>query len=290
MRTERAVLRLCFFLFALSNFESLASAANGPGTLLQWGTGPRIRGGPNLDEPIVTDRPDFTESPVTVGMGVVQIEGGYTFTYDDDGDTTTKENSYPETLFRIGMLADWFELRLGWNYGDSAETVFGPGDGDDLSGAEDLYIGAKLALTPQSGYLPETGLIVQGTVPTGSSAFTAGEVLPGVSYLYGWDVNDFFSWGGSSQANRAIDGDDFYVEFAQSITTGYGWTDEIGTYAEWFMFAPCGATEAHNQQYFNSGVTYLITDNVQWDLRAGVGLNEAADDFFAGSGLSVRLF
>lgn len=261
------------------------------GTLLQWGYGPRVDGGPDLNEPLITDRPDFTESPVTVGMGVVQLEAGYTFTYNDDDGTVTREHSYPESLFRIGMLADWFELRLGWNYGNSAETVFGAGD-TNLEGAEDLYVGAKLAITPQSGCLPETGVIIQGTVPTGASAFTAHEVLPGVNFLYGWDVNDFFSVGGSSQANRAIDdnGEDFYVEYAQSITTGYGWTDEFGSYAEWFMFAPAGAETSRNQQYFNTGVTYLISDNIQWDLRAGVGLNEAADDFFTGSGLTIRMY
>ena len=44
------------------------------------------------------------------------------------------------------------------------------------------------------------------------------------------------------------------------------------------------------QNYLNGGFTYLINDDMQWDIRAGVGLNEAADDFFVGSGLSVRYF
>jgi hypothetical protein len=291
MRNGRALVAWLVLIFAAIAECRESSAANGPGTLMQWGYGPEVRGGPDLSEPIVTDRPDFTESSVTVGMGVVQLESGYTFTYNDDDQDVTKEHSYPESLFRIGMFADWFELRLGWNYGNSAETVFGAG-ATDLEGADDLYVGAKLALTPQSGCLPETGIILQGTVPSGSSAFTAGEVLVGVNYLYGWDVNDFFSVGGGTQANRALDdnGEDFYVEFAQSITTGYSWTDEWSSYAEWYMFAPAGAETAQNQQYFNTGVTYLITDDIQWDLRAGVGLNEAADDFFAGSGISIRMY
>jgi hypothetical protein len=290
MRTGSALVAWLALLLA-SVLECRPAAADIHGTLMQWGYGPRVDGGPDLSEPLITDRPDFTEASVTVGMGVVQYETGYTFTYNDDGDSVTKENSYPESLFRVGMFADWFEMRLGWNYGNSAETVFGGGD-TNLEGAEDLYLGAKFALTPQSGCLPETGLIVQGTLPTGASVFTAHEVLPGVSFLYGWDVNDFFSVGGSSQANRALDdnGEDFYVEYAQSLTTGYSWTDKFGNYAEWFMFAPAGAETSHNQQYFNAGVTYLITDNIQWDLRAGVGLNEAADDFFTGSGVSIRMY
>jgi hypothetical protein len=290
MRVHRTILSMLVMLFATAD-DCRVAAAKGPGTLMQWGYGPEVQGGPDLNEPLVTDRPDFTESPVTVGMGVVQIEAGYTFTYDDHEDGKISEHSYPETLFRVGMLAEWFELRLGWNYGESAETVFGGSDAN-LEGAEDLYVGSKFALTPQSGCLPETGLILQMTVPTGSSAFTAGEVLPGVNFVYGWDVTEEFSVGGGTQANRALDdnGEDFYVEFAQSITSGFGLTDKLGSYAEWYMFAPAGAETAQNQQYFNGGFTYLITDDIQWDIRAGVGLNEAADDFFTGSGLSIRMY
>lgn len=288
---RRSALIAWLALALASVLECRPAAADRHGTLMQWGYGPRVDGGPDLSEPLVTDRPDFTESSVTVGMGVVQVEGGYTFTYNDDGEGVTKSHSYPETLFRVGMFADWFELRLAWNYGESAETVFGAED-TNLEGAEDLTVGAKLALTPQSGCLPETAVIVQSTAPTGSTAFTARELLPGVNFLFGWDVTDSLSVGGGTQANRALDanGEDLYVEFAQSLTTGYAWTDRFGTFHEWFMFAPAGAATAQNQQYFDAGMTYLFTDNVQWDLRAGVGLNEAADDFFTGSGLSIRMY
>jgi hypothetical protein len=291
MCAGRTILPLLVVILAAAEECRIASAANGPGTLMQWGYGPEVPGGPDLNEPLITDRPDFTESSVTVGMGVVQIEAGYTFTFDDNEDGKVNEHSYPETLFRVGMFAEWFELRLGWNYGESAETVFGGGD-SNVEGAEDLYIGSKFALTPQSGCLPETGLILQMTLPTGASAFTTDEVMPGVNYLYGWDLTETFSAGGSTQVNRALDdnGEDFYVEFAQSITTGFGLTDKLGSYAEWFMFAPAGAETAENQQYFNAGFTYLFTDNIQWDIRAGAGLNDAADDFFTGTGLSVRMY
>ncbi len=291
MRLHSALFLSIVVAAALVGSGQLVRAGNGPGTLMQWGYGPRVDGGPDLNEPLVTDRPDFTESPVTVGLGVVQVEGGYTFTHDDDDQGSSNEHSFPETLFRIGTIAEWFELRIGWNYGAGAETVFGAPD-DNLAGAEDLYVGGKIALTPQSNCLPETGVILQMTVPTGSKDFTAGEVLPGVNFVYDWDLSDTFSLGGGTQANRALDdnGDDFYVEFAQSITTDYSWTDKLSSFHEWYMFAPCGAVTSHEQQYFNAGFMYLITDNIQWDIRAGVGLNQAADNFFAGSGLSVRMY
>ena len=128
------------------------------------------------------------------------------------------------------------------------------------------------------------------TVPTGSSEFTADEVLPGFNFLYGWDINDEWSTAGSTQLNRAIDDEtsDYYAEFAQSWTVGHAWNERVSNYTEWFMFAPASADTNHTQHYFNGGIAVLLTDDVQWDVRAGVGLNEAADDYFAGTGLSVR--
>ncbi|HEV7280699.1 MAG TPA: transporter [Pirellulaceae bacterium] len=253
-----------------------------PGTLFQWSGGMGEVGGPALDEPLVTDRPDFTEAPTTVGRGVAQLEFGYTYAWDDEGGKS-ESHSFPETLLRVGILADWLEARIAWNQAHATEG------GTTFSGSEDLYVGAKIGLTPQDGFFPEMGLIPQMTLPTGSDAFTAGEVLPGVNWVYGWDLSETISTGGSSQINRAIDdvGEE-YAEFAQSWTIGYSLTDRLGAFTEWFALFPSGATEAKPEHYFDGGFTYLITDDIQWDVRAGMGVNEAAEDFFAGTGLSIR--
>lgn len=266
-----------------------ARAQCGRKTLMQWSYGTSFEGGPNLDEPLVTDRPDFTEASVTVGYRVAQLEMGYTYTYDSDSATSTQQHSYPEMLLRVGMLADWFELRLDWNVGGLNETEFG-GPTDSATGAEDLGIGCKLALTPQEQILPETAIILQMSVPTGSQDFTAGEVLPGVAYLYAWEINDRWETGALTGLSRNIDdeSDDAYYEFAQSWTLVRGWTDTVSSYTEWYCLIPTSADTVKPQHYFNGGFAVLLSDDIQWDIRAGVGLNEAADDYFVGSGLSVR--
>jgi hypothetical protein len=253
-------------------------------TLMSWNSTLAEPGGPNLDEPLVTDRPDFTEASSTVGRGVLQIESGYTYSFDDDGVDETTSHSYPETLWKLGVLADWLELRFAYNYAD--EDV----SGVTATGSEDLYLGTKLSLTGQAGILPQTAIILQMTVPTGDDSFSAEEVLPGVNYLYSWTINDFISTAGSTQANRAIEAlpGTAYAEFAQSWTVGYSLTDRLGAFTEWFVLVPHSAEDARNEHYLDGGFTFLITDNVQWDIRAGMGLDEDADDFFAGSGLSIR--
>jgi hypothetical protein len=257
-------------------------------TLMQWSYGTSFEGGPDVYEPLVTDRPDFTEASVTVGRGVAQLESGYTLTYNSDAGERTTTHSFPETLLRLGMLAEWFEVRVVWNYA-AEENEIG-GFEDNVSGAEDMTLGVKLALTPQECILPETAIILQTTVPSGSSNFTADEMLPGFNYLYGWDLSDEWSMGGSTGLNGAIDDvtADSYAEFSQSFTVNRSWSDSVTSFTEWFVIAPTSADTNRTQNYLDGGFSVLINNDVQWDIRAGVGLNEAADDFFAGSGLSLR--
>jgi hypothetical protein len=259
------------------------------GTIFLWGENDPGDGGPKLDEPIVTDRPDFTEASVTVGRGVVQLESGYTYTFDDDGTTSVRTNGVPEALFRIGMFADWFEWRLSYNYLDETTSQTGVGR-STISGSDDLYLGVKLALTGQFGILPEMAIIPQMFVPSGAPGISAGETLPGLNWLYGWEVTKFIEMGGSTQANRRLDDEtnEPFTLFAQSWTINYALADQIGAYTEWFYLAPDGADSNHTESYFDSGFTYRVTENVQFDVRAGVGLNEAASDMFAGVGLSIR--
>ncbi|NOX98799.1 MAG: transporter [Verrucomicrobia bacterium] len=243
------------------------------GTLFQWSS--NVTGGPDLNEPLVTDRPDFTEASVTVGKGVAQIELGYTYIDSDGSDV----HSLGEPLLRYGILEDWLELRL---------AIF-PQTESGERGFSDLYFGFKIALTPQEGLLPEMALIPQTFVPTGSNAFSSNGWEPGINWIYAWQINGFISTAGSTQINRRFEdsGDDF-LRLAQSWTIAFTLTEKVGAYTEWFALFPTGSGDNDNEHYFNGGLTYLINNNIQADIRAGWGLNEAAEDFFIGAGLSVR--
>lgn len=271
----------------LTAFEqALESEPASRKTLFRWTVEADEEDAENSDEvePLATDRPDFTEASSTVGRGVLQIETGYTYTRDRNSGLTTQSHSWGEPLLRYGILDDWLELRLA--VFPVSEQVTGA---LTASGVEDLYLGTKLFLTEQAEWWPEMSLVPQATVPLGSDEFTTGHTLPGVNWLYGWDVTDWMTTAGSTQVNKAIDDDgSSYTEFAQSWTIGYTFTEDLGGYTEWFALVPSGATTAQTEHYFNGGVIYRFSPDIQWDIRAGVGLNDSAADFFAGTGLSVR--
>lgn len=238
-------------------------------------------------ETIVTDRPDFTEASSTVGLGVSQIEFGYTYLRDRDGNTRVRQHSWGEPLLRIGVWADWLEFRAA-AFPTTRSTTQG-GTPMRLTGWDDLYLGLKIGMTPQAGWLPEMSLIPQMTVPTGGSALTSDRTLAGVNWCYAWDVTDRWAIGASTQVNRASDEmGGTHAEWAQSVTLVRSWTDQLANYTEWYGIFPDGASNAPTQYYFNGGLTYLVTPDVQWDVPAGVGLSEAADDSYVGTGFSLR--
>jgi hypothetical protein len=94
---------------------------------------------------IMTDRPDFTESPITITKGYVQIETGLLYTNEklDDtfGSIENNRLSVLSTLVRVG-LTDFFELRLGGEYLTLSEKA---GNVENSSsGLNALLIGGKI--------------------------------------------------------------------------------------------------------------------------------------------------
>ncbi len=239
---------------------------------------------------IESDRPDFTETSTPVGLGRIQLESGYTYTTNRASGIRLHQSTFPEALLRVGLFAEWFELRIGWNYNNDRSTSPEPFS-TRVTGSSDLYLGFKLALTEQASFLPEMAINVQTTAPTGAKAFTADRWLPGINWLYGWNVTDVWTFGGSTSFNAAKDNDKkVYTEIGQSFTAGYSITEKLSCYFEVYGIMPSGgeAPDLKPQYSFDSGFVYRWSNDFQTDIRAGIGLNQAADDFFTGVGFVYR--
>ena len=256
--------------------------------MLAWG------GAAHAQQPLVADRPDFTEATSTVGRGVFQFEFGYTFGVDDADGVTARAHSYGEPLLRAGVLSDRLEFRVG--AGAATLSTESRGHTATESGLEDLYLGVKVALTEQRGVLPATAILPQVTLPIGGDAFSAGRSLPGVNFLYSWDFTEAVSLAGSTQVNAAVgDQDQDYREWAQSLSCGVALGERAGLYGEWYAFVPsgldlpAGSAGKPTEHYLNSGLAWLANEDLQWDIRVGFGLNDAAEDMYVGAGVVFRI-
>ncbi|AMV28350.1 hypothetical protein VT84_28360 [Gemmata sp. SH-PL17] len=243
-------------------------------------------------DPIVTERPDFTNSSRTIGRNRIQLESGYTFTSDGRGASRMNSHAFLEALVRVGIFADWFEVQIGQNFLHTrAADPANPAGVNLQTGPQDLYLASKFALTKQDGILPETAVTLQMTLPTGSREQGSNKVLPGLLFLYSWDViPDRISLAGSSVFANAEEDDHGYFSYAQSLSVGYTLTKRLSAYTECFALFPSGATptQVGPEYYYNGGFLYQVTPNFQLDIRFGVGLNKHADDFFTGVGFAIR--
>ncbi len=243
--------------------------------------------------PIETDRHDFTQSSRTVGRGVAQVESGYSFFYKDDEEEIDTTHVTPELAFRYGVT-DRVEVKLRFNYA----WRFAHEDADD---AEDMRISTKIAILEPAGWIPETALVLRGSVPTGGQAWTTDAFQPGFSLIYTWEPAERVTFSAQSGANDNGAGDvsleeanlegerrDQFVAWSQSAALGLPLSESNELYLEWFGIWSYGLEDEFVQNYVNVGIDHLVTDDFVLDFRIGKGLTNDSEDFFVGAGGGVR--
>lgn len=232
-------------------------------------------------EPLVTDRPDFTESAQTVPARRFQLEGGWTTTRMG----RDRDDTFGELLLRAG-LGKRAELRVGLNSYGIEHTSEGA-----TSGFDDATLGVKirLASAPSTPNLrrPDVCLIAATSLPTGGANRRDSHLQPEVKLCLGWELSPCA--GLSANLNYAVPHEQghSFSQFAAPVSLGYTLTERVGSFLEVFGFAP-GGLDGPNRHFANGGLTYLVNGDLQLDIRAGTGVNGAANDYFAGAGVSRR--
>ena len=241
--------------------------------------------------PLVTDRPDVTESSETVARGVVQIEAGISFAnFSGDGETVGVA-AFPSTLIRVGLDRK-VELRFEW-LGLVSESREVDGSRTDTSGSGNTALGAKIKLREERGAAPQLALLVDAVLPTGSKSFRTERIDPGVRLAGSHTLTDRlglgYNLGVVALSLEEDDGDaDTHALGRYSVALAIGIDERWNSFVEVFGFVPAGGPEP-STHLFDAGFTYLSSKTVQLDLSAGFGLNDAATDWFVGAGFSIRL-
>ena len=236
-------------------------------------------------DPISADRPGRANPPNVVAPGTIQLEGGFSFGRETDGDDpNTNTISVPESLLRVGVLPA-LEVRV------SADGfVFEERTGDnDRSSGSDLTLGGRARLFDQKGIRPATALEFNLSLPTGSDAVTSDGVDPGGVFLFEWSLNEPFVLHANIElASMSLGKDDSRRAFqaAPSLSLSASITERAGVFIEYYAaFIDRGVGDEHS---VDGGFTWLIGDDLNLDLSAGAGLNDAAPDFFVSAGAAWR--
>ncbi len=230
------------------------------------------------ESPIVPDRPGFSTGPYTVEPGQFNIELGYQYAFNHSGaDRSTQ--TVPQLVFRAGV-ASGLEIDLlwdGWNLGD--------GDGQSsTTSVSDLTIGGKYRLSRHEQYnLTALGLL---SLPAGNEPSTSDQVDPTLGLLWDYSGSRRISFFGVLLVTSTqVQGErEFSGQFAAGASRSL--TDRVGVFIEYFNDIPF-ASEIDDQHAIDGGLTFLLNDDLQLDINAGTGLNNATDNF-VGIGIAMR--
>ncbi|AFN75271.1 hypothetical protein MROS_2039 [Melioribacter roseus P3M-2] len=221
---------------------------------------------------IVTDRPDFTESAVTIPSGTVQFEGGVSFDNNNDMNNFT----FPALLTRVSLHKS-FEVRLGftgWTYSEEESKTL----------MNDLILEAKYQLSINPEF--PLAILLVSKLPTGSEEISIENPEYGLKLAASHPVADYLSVSSNVGAISIEPNSQRELLYLFSLSMGFTIAERTGWFVEFFTMMP---EKRQWQPSIDTGLTYLIGDNFQLDLYAGFGLNNYASDLFGGLGLSYNL-
>ncbi len=158
---------------------------------------------------------------------------------------------------------------------------------ETVEGFSDLQMRLKINLWGNEGGRTALAFFPFIKVPTGSD-LSNNNVEGGIILPFSVDLNDRFSLGLMFETDFVYDEDSrgYEAEFVHTAVLGISVTEKIGTYIEYVGVA--GSSAFDYQTTLSAGVTYGISDDVQFDVGGRLGLNDAAEDGGVFTGITVR--
>jgi hypothetical protein len=258
------LISLILIFFVHSSVAQTASATDNKSTVIQPIT--------ELTLPeIVTDRPDQTESSTTIPLKSLQIECGVLSGNYNFNNSSEKLFLIPTTLFRYGLTKN-IELRLV----EQLISVQNKQTSEENFGLSDLEVGAKIQILKNPAINTEIAFISHLVLPTGAVSITNEHVGTINKLAISHGLTDFLDLGYNIGYNY-FGHEKGYLTY--SLVFGLGLTDRIGAYVETYGEVAEFTDWVSN---FDSGITYLVRNNMQLDFSFGLGLNQKMNYFSAG--------
>ena len=233
--------------------------------------------------PAVPDRPGYTDGPVALPLGALQLEVGIT----DDRAGTVEYTTFGETLLRVGVGAR-SELRL---FGNSYATRSVSG-ATSVHGMEDPKVGIKTDVFPKPDSIhtlaPNLALLAAVTLPLGAPAFRGLRAQPEAKLAASWTTPSPWSIYSNIGAGAAYDGSRWGERGWLTLALWYSANPRVSLFGEGLSVRSLYAG-ALPSNVLDAGATYLINDRSQLDVRAGHGVGSTSgSERYIGAGFTQR--
>ncbi len=244
---------------------------------------------------LTTDRPDTTESPITVDAGHFQLEMSfvdYSRSRRRGGGRAEGTALFP-FLLKVGVT-NRVDFQIGFDpyvIGHESE----PGERSSNShGVGDTTLRVKFNLWGNDGPEPGFGKTSLGLmpflkVPTAARDIGNGKVEGGLIVPFGVELPAGFSLSLMAEGDLVRDAANrrYGFEFVHTASLGRPLFSGLRGYVEYVGIAP-QRTGSGYRALFSTGLTYALGKNAQLDAGVRVGLSRSADDFNAFAGISFR--
>ncbi len=236
-------------------------------------------------DPLITDRPDQTESSITVPKKSIQIETGVLFERDkihigfSDANVRQSSFSIATTLLRYGIF-DNFELRMASEYLYKKVKLSNFDKTSD--GLPGVMLGGKFKLFDENGLIPESAILLELTFPVGNEQLAPDNTETKLLFASSHTISPTLGVGYNIGVEWIDDNNYLYL---YSLAMGKSLTNSLSFFIESF-----GSLSEHNgcPLSVDGGITKLLSPIFQVDFSTGVALNQDASDFFTSIGFSYR--
>ena len=245
---------------------------------------------------LAADRPDATESPITVDAGHVQVEMSFIdYTHDDEDGEEVDAWAFADTNIKVGLLNNVDMQIVFAAYGDERVKVDETPDAEAFveneTGFSDVQLRFKVNLwgnDPVPGQTTAFGIMPFIKIPTGAG-LSNGHAEGGVIAMFGWDVAETWGLGFQVELDAVYDeeDDDTDLEFAHTAVLGFDVVGPLGAYIEYLGVLPSESASQY-QASFSGGVTLEITRDLRLDAGLRAGLTDDADDLVLFTDMTVR--
>lgn len=239
--------------------------------------------------PLTTDRPDVTESPITVDAGRFQVEMDIVnYTRDDEGGVRTESLVAGSLNLKAGLLHN-VDLQIIVDSYVRERTRVAPGPTTTTDGFGDITTRLKINFWGNDGGPTALAVMPFLKVPTASGGLGNDSVEGGLIVPFAFELPGEWSVGLMAEFDflRNATGDGYHTDFVNTVSFGH---DIVGDLAGYVEFVSVATTETGGdwRGFLSLGLTYGLCPNSQLDLGVIVGLNRAAEDVNPFLGFSFR--
>lgn len=230
--------------------------------------------------PIVTDRPDQSNTPVLTPTGAFQIESGFVMEVDGKDSLQSTNFTYNNLLLKYGLNRN-VEIQVAMSYlGTRHKEEQAP-----AKGISPASIGLKLRLAEEKGFWPQAALVSHLNVNTAKNSFSTVHSYSDVTLIFSHTFSP--RWSFTYNLSAKWDGNNAGAIYAYTVSNAISLGEKLGGFIELYGFLPETARMDHR---LDGGFTYKVTPIFQIDISGGVGFYKHSPDFFLGGGMAARFF